>query len=128
MELNEITTDATLETEGVWRKFEDAEFRIAGSNSPRYQRSLRRHAQSATAKLKTDPATQDRMLIEAMADTILIEWKGKVTLKGKQLAVTRENKVTLLSVPFFRNWVAEQMQDISNFRAAADAEEDADAK
>lgn len=129
MELDTIITDAALETEGVWRKFEDAEFRIAGSNSPRYQRALRRHGQTVNqSKLKHDIPTQEKLLIEAMADAILIDWRGNLTLKGKKLAPTRENKIVLLSIPAIRNWVADQMQDIANFRTEQDAAEDAASK
>lgn len=129
MEFSTLKTDATLETEGVWKTYDDASFKIAGVNSPKYQRALRRHAATATAgKIKNDPATQDKLLIEAMTDAILQEWKGNVKMNGKQLAVTRENKTILLSIPTFRNWVAEQMQEIENFQAEKAAEEDAAAK
>ena len=129
MEFSTLKTEPTLEKEGVWKKYDDAEFRIAGVNSPAYQRALRRHGSGITSsKLKNDPAVQDKLLIEAMADAILQEWKGNVKMNGKNLAVTRENKIILLSIPIFRNWVAEQMQEIENFQAEKAAEEDAAAK
>jgi hypothetical protein len=129
MEFSTLKTEPTLEKEGVWKKYDDAEFRIAGVNSPAYQRALRRHGSGITSsKLKNDPAAQDKLLIEAMADAILQDWKGNVKMNGKQLPVTRENKIILLSIPVFRNWVAEQMQEIENFQAEKAAEEDAAAK
>lgn len=129
MEFSTLKTEPTLEKEGVWKKYDDAEFRIAGVNSPAYQRALRRHGSGITSsKLKNDPAAQDKLLIEAMADAILQDWKGNVKMNGKQLPVTRENKIILLSIPTFRNWVAEQMQEIENFQAEKAAEEDAAAK
>jgi hypothetical protein len=69
MEFSTLKTEPTLEKEGVWKKYDDAEFRIAGVNSPAYQRALRRHGASVTqSKLKNDPAAQEMLLIEAMAD------------------------------------------------------------
>lgn len=129
MDFSTITTDASLEKEGVWRPYEDAQFKIAGVNSPAYQRALRRHgANVAAAKMRKDPAVQDKILIESMADGILLDWKGSVEMNGKKLPVSRENKITLLSIPVFRNWIAEQMQEIENFQAEKAEEEDAAAK
>lgn len=129
MDFSTLKTEPALEKDGVWKKFDDAEFRISGVNSPAYQRALRRHGAAVTqSKLKNDPATQEKLLIEAMADSILQDWKGNVKMNGKNLPVTRENKIILLSIPTFRNWVAEQMQEIENFQAEKAAEEDAAAK
>lgn len=129
MDFATITTDKTLEKEGVWKTYEDAEFKIAGVNSPAYQRALRRHGATISAsKIKNDPAVQDKILIEAMADGILLDWKGNVKMKGKNLPVTRDNKIVLLSIPVFRTWIAEQMQEIENFQSEKAAEEDAAAK
>ena len=129
MDFSTLQTDPALEKMGVWKKMQDAEFLIGGSNSPKYQRGLRRHAANESAnKIKNDPEAQDRILVEAMADGILLDWRGKVTLHGEELACTRENKIKLLLIHAFRNWVAEQMQEISNFQKAEEAIEDEDAK
>lgn len=129
MELNTVTTAAALELEGVWRRFEDAEFLIAGANSPKFQRALRRHGASVSAnKLKHDIPTQEKLMIDSMADAILNDWRGNITLNGKKLAPTRENKITLLNIPAMRNWIADQMNDVANFQQEEAKAEDASAK
>lgn len=129
MDFAELLTDPTLEKRGKWVKNQDAEFLIASSNSPKYQRALRRHAQTESAtKVKNDPETQDRVLVEAMADAILLDWRGEVKLKGVDMPCNRENKIKLLQIAAFRHWVAEQMQDIANFQAEEDKAEDAEGK
>lgn len=129
MELTTVTTAANLELEGVWRKFEDAEFLIAGANSPKWQRALRRHGASvSSSKLKNDIPTQENLVIQAMADAILLDWRGNVTMKAKKLAPTRENKIVILSIPTMRNWITDQMNDIANFQQEEAKAEDAEAK
>lgn len=126
MDFSTLKTDPLLEKQGVWKRMKDAEFLIGGQNSPKYQRGLRRHAANESAtKVKNDPETQDRILIEAIADGILLDWRGNVELNGEKLTCTRENKIKILSIHAFRAWVSEQMQEIENFQAAeAKAEDD----
>lgn len=133
MDFSTLATDPLLEKKGVWKKHpqakDDSEFLIGGVNSPKYQRGLRRHAQHETAnRIKNDPEVQDRILIEAIADGILLDWRGDVRFNGEPLPCTRENKIKLLSIHAFRAWVSEQMQEIENFQQAEEKAEDAEAK
>lgn len=121
MDFTTLTTDPTAEVKGVWCKFEDAEFLIASSNSTKYRRALGRRGKSEAGGLRrADPTALDRVTIEAMADGILLDWRGNVQWQGKELPYSRENSLLLLGIPPFREWVATQASDLSNFQTESE--------
>lgn len=61
----------------------------------------------------------------AIADAILLGWKGVEGLDGKPLPVTPENKALLLTSVELRDWINLQATDVKNFQREA-RREDAD--
>lgn len=123
MELSDLRTDSSLEQEGVWRPFNGAEFKIASANSPKYLRAIRRHVATIPASKAKDPAHLDPLIAKALAETVLLEWRGTVTDGGKQLVCNPENRLKLCQIRAFREWLATEASDLANFQAEAATEE-----
>lgn len=123
MDLSDIRTDSALEQEGVWRPYMGAEFKIASANNPKYLRAIRRHVASIPASKAKDPAHLDPLIAKALAETVLLEWRGEVKDAGKQLVCNAENKLKLCNIRAFREWLAAEASDLANFQTEAAAEE-----
>jgi hypothetical protein len=118
MDFSQLQTDPTAEKQGVWIALQDAEFLIAGANSIKYRKALAKHSQQEQAGLrKNDPEALDRVTVAAMADGILLDWRGNVLLEGKSIEYSRETARRLLGIAAFREWVAMQSNNLANFQA-----------
>lgn len=117
-----------LEKDGVWIPYQGAEFRIASGRNDKYTRALRRKFDQLSPADRKKPAKTDPLLVEALAEHVLLEWRGEVKDGNADLAPTVENRRALLSIPQFREWVAEQALDVSNFQKEAQEEELSDLK
>lgn len=106
----------------------DAEFLVASGNNPAYLRALRRHTQGIPQAKLNDPKIIDPLISKAMAETILLDWRGEVTMSGQKLEPTPENKLMLCNVRPFRDWLAGQANDFSNFQVEAEETETSDLK
>ncbi len=128
MKLEDLATDEKLEVTGVWKPNQGAEFRIASGRNDRYTRALRRRFDSLPASDRKKPKKTDPLLIETMAEHIFLGFRGDVTDQGEQIEDTKENRMRLLGFATFREWVAEQAMDISNFQQEGNEEEISDLK
>jgi hypothetical protein len=120
MNIADFRGDAALETGGKWIKFEDGEFLIAANMNPNHKKALQRLARkNPLAIRKNDIAAQERIAAEAMAETVILDWRG---LKDgdKDFPYNRENAIKLLAIPIIRDFIAEESQRISNFQAEAE--------
>jgi hypothetical protein len=60
----------------------------------------------------------DKLMIQCVAETILVDWKG-VKVKGKNFPYSVKNAVTLLTeLEEFRDAVIGESRKLANFRAA----------
>ena len=63
-------------------------------------------------------------MCRVMAKTILLDWKGPVSIKGEDLGdYSVEGAIKALSLKEFRNWVQERADDTAAFKVMQ-AEED----
>ena len=117
------------DTAGVWVKYEgDVEFKVARAGnsvflavSDRIEKPFRRKAQKG--ELSTEQ-TIDNMC-QAMAEGLLMDWKGLSTEDGAAFKHSRENAFLLLRHnPEIREFVAEAAANAEAFRQAT-VEEDA---
>lgn len=123
MNLREHTTDKNKSSKGVWKEFDGAQFLIAASNTPAYTRALSAATKRFPInKIRKDAALAAQAAREAMADAVLLDWKG-VNDGPNEVKCTRENKLALLEIEAFRDWLATEAQDVSNFQAEAMAED-----
>lgn len=128
MDLNELRIDDTLGSEGVWIPYgEDVEFLIASAESPAYKKAVAKHTKRKNPrKVRNDAATMDAILIESMAEALLLNFKG-ITDGGKPLKNTLENRKKVLGTSAeLRNYIASEAQDVANFQQegeSADADD-----
>lgn len=130
MDISKLKTD-DKKAKGTWIKApwsEDdetpAEFLIAYTGaSKEYKRTLvkgtRKYSQ---VELKNKPELAEAITREAIAEGILLDWRG-VKEGDKPLPCTRENKLLVLSIPEIQEWVWNQANEAANFRAEALAED-----
>lgn len=126
LDLKTITPDKDIAAQGVWIPYCGAEFLIASQDSDRYDKTLVRNSRKQNAaELRRKPELMQAVVIETMAETILLDWRG-VEDDGKPLPCTPENKRKLLAIRELRDWISGQSAEVENFRKealAADAED-----
>lgn len=105
--------------DGVWIKLDDAEFKIARAQNPRFAAAfharMREHRAAMELGVLPDSIAVP-LLAGIYADTILLDWRGNVTIDGKPLPYSRENAVKLLSDKRlkFLQWVRQQADILEN--------------
>lgn len=118
----EFSTDLAAEQNGVWEDYaEGVSFLIARANNKKYSRMItkafEKHRRLMEAKNDASEAKAEELIIDVMANTILLGWKG-VVFKGATLEYSVENARTMLALKDFRRWVAEKSEDIDRFKSA----------
>lgn len=118
--------DKSKEVEGVWEDFMGASFKVASSQSSEYKKELLRlgKKQSAASKGKKDDVDLDKnidMLCEAMANTLLLDWKGVARIDEKgdivETPYTKENAKQALKDHYeLREWVDAFASENENFK------------
>lgn len=121
-----FATDETLENEGKWRPLsKTAKILVARSGNPKYVALLRSKMTEAQLDLSSgEEADQlaEALLIDVMADTILLGWVG-LTYQGKEAPYSREMARTFLRVKDFRKKVSSMADDFEAFKVQADGEQ-----
>lgn len=117
-------TDTKKELEGVWKDLDgSSKVLVARAGNRLYARALEAAAKGRKAELskkdeKSD-AVAEELLIEVMAETVLLGWDG-IGYKGKPMTYSVENAKTLLKHRDFREVIASISDDINNFKAEAE--------
>lgn len=128
MNLSELHTSKNLETAGIWAAFMGAEFLVAAANNPKYQRAIRRLTQGLPAAKLKDPATIDPLISKAMAETILLDFRGEVKNGTQELTPTPESRLLLCQNRVFAEWLATVSNDFTNYQEGQKDAEIADLK
>lgn len=119
-----FAVDPVREKDGVWFDIgDDAHVKIAAMNNPNWQRVMRAKfkGKERQIQLKTLPdAVAEKLYIEAIAETILLDWKG-FTSNGQPLAYSREAVVDVLTRhKRLRDMVVGLSEDFEAFKISAD--------
>lgn len=119
-----FSTDPTLEVEGRWAKISrDAEVLVARSGNERFVRKMKeltkKHSFDFSDESEDNAKLLDELMIEAMADTILLGWKG-MTRAGTPFEYSRSAAVEALRVKDFRKKVSELSDNAAEYRAKAE--------
>lgn len=128
----------TKKSEGVWIPFpfsddgdgeKPAEFLIAyAGTSKKYKKALTaKSGRHSAAMIRANPDLAETIAREAMADGVLLDWKG-LRNGADPLPCTRENKLKVLGIPEMQEWIWNQANDAALFRTEARAEDAADLK
>lgn len=126
----DIFSEFDVQDDGVWVPYKgDVEFLIARANNPKYRRRLsyfyEKNKRLLDGKGDAAEAKSNEIMATVMGETILLGWKGKVSIKGEVLAYNKANAIRLLEVPLFREWVTSQANDQHAYKTVKD-EEDAE--
>ena len=117
-----ITQAQRVDTDGVWTRYPgtDAEFLIARAGNSRflsavdkYERPFRKQRNRGTISSEREIEIQCR----AMADGILMGWKGLKTEDGDDLEYTADNAYSVLRFNSdVREFVSDYATDQANYR------------
>lgn len=122
----EFATDTSAEEEGVWEPYaEGVEFLIARTNNKTYTRLItkayEKNKRLLEAKGEASDAKSEEIMIDTLARSVLVGWKGNFTWKDGQVVgdYTVDKAKMLLAVKDFRRWVMTKAEDMDRFKVAA---------
>ncbi|MDI1362511.1 hypothetical protein [Methylotenera sp.] len=120
-----FATDEKLEVEGTWVPLGGtAKILVARAGNKKYGRLLSaavdKNKLALDAKTDEADALSDSIMVDVLANSVLLGWEG-LSFKGTEaLPYNLENAKTLLAVKDFRALVSEKARNIDNFRATAE--------
>jgi hypothetical protein len=123
-----FAVDEKAELEGRWVEYGDGvSFLVARSGNSKYNRLLssqyKRNKVALEAKGAAAEALSDALMVEVMAKTILLDWKGELTLKGEKLEYNLENAKRVLAFKDFRRYISSLSEDFESFKAEQEEDE-----
>lgn len=117
--VDETTVDK--EESGVWADWKGSRFLIASSNAMKFQRlfqKLQRPHRKAIDKGTLDPGVQVKIMSQAMAETLILDWKNVIDNSGSEVPFSVNTAFDVLRKNSeFRDFVSEFATEISNFVA-----------
>lgn len=124
-------TDDHFEQKGIWYAFsENTKFLLAraGGSNVRFTKVLEARTRPYRRQIENesiDLDTANKLLIEAFAEAVLLDWQGVADKKGDELPYSKENAIKLLTdLPDLFAELRAESTRLSNYRAA-EIEEDA---
>ena len=131
MDLKSFETDKQLEVDGVWVDIGDDDgtqllvARIGNDNYNRLIRTKLKPYRNLLQRNAMPEPTQEKILTEVLAETILLDWKN-LKYNGKKVAYSPARACELLmGIPDFRELVMEIANSMETYRVI---EKEADAK
>jgi hypothetical protein len=116
----DVDAKMTKTSDGVWAPYEDSQFLIAHMSSLSFQRKLTRLQQPYRGKIdkgSIDPKISRDLTCEAMAGTILLDWKDVVNSKKEPVAFDEDlAKRVLINQPDVREFISNFAVNLDNFR------------
>lgn len=125
-----FATDEKLEIEGRWVPLNDkTSFKIARAYNKQFNRLFNREFKANKLALGAKGAEAERLaddiMCNVMAKTILLDWKGPVSLAGEDLGKFSEaGAVKALKLKEFRSWVQERADDTTAFKVHQDEDDE----
>jgi hypothetical protein len=121
MKISTFATDLDLEENGVWVDIGDGGMLlIARLGNPHHQAAIRRISKPHKALIRNKTINEelsDELLLKAMAEAILLDWKGLEDDKGKTIKYSKGAAYDLLrDLRDFRNLVTELANEQVSFR------------
>ncbi len=111
----------TAQERGVWTSFGGSKFKVVHSGSIKFQRTLNRLQQPYRRKIdkgSLDPEVSRKILCEAMATGILLDWKDVVDGQGQEVPFSSDvAEKALLNNDDLREYIQDFAMDLENYRA-----------
>ena len=115
-----IDKDTTPQTEGVWTKFGEAEFKIRHISNLDFQRCVLRLQQPYKRKIDNgtlDPSVSKDIICKAMGTYVLVDWKRVGDKSGAELAFSPELSYSaLLNNEDLREFVSTFSMNLDNYQ------------
>lgn len=120
-------TDEQLEVEGAWFDLsKTAKVRVARANNENYLATLRKKLNSNQHALDVGGKEADELaeglIVEAMSETILLDWKG-LQFKKKDVPYSKEMARTMLRIKDFRKRISGFADTFEAFKVKAEEEQ-----
>jgi hypothetical protein len=121
MKISTFATDLDLEEDGVWIDIGDGgSLLVARLGNPKYREYLRKASKGLRSSIRNKSISEelsDEILLKAMSETILLDWKGIDDDNGKPIKYTKETCLKLLTdLRDFRLLVTEIASEQQSFR------------
>lgn len=126
MDLNkQFSVDTSLEEKGVWIQMdEETKVLIARNGNAKYREVMTKRTAPFKAAIRNNilpEKTAEKILIEAMADAILLGWEG-MKESGADVPYTRDKAVEMLTkYKEFRDFVSETASQVEIYKQQEDA-------
>lgn len=125
----DIFSDFAVTDDAVYVPYKgDVEFLIARGGNKKFRQKIahlyKKNQRLLDSGSDAAESKSDEIMIEVMAQTILVGWKGSVAIKGEVMEYSVENAKKLLAVPLFREWVSKQADDVASYKLVKEAEEE----
>lgn len=121
-----FATDEALETEGKWFPLsKTASVLVARTGNSRYADVLRESMKDNPLEglgEKEANAVAETVLLEVMAETVLLGWKG-LQYKGKDVPYSKEMARTMLGIKDFRRKISALADNFEAFKVKAEVEQ-----
>lgn len=119
--LRDITADRNKEVQGVWLPVgEGFDVKVARMPNPKFNARLQELGRPYRSQLRRgqyDAATVEKLTTEAMAETVLLDWRGLEDDDGNPIPYSQQKAKELLSDnSSFAEIVQELASDYSNFQ------------
>lgn len=122
-DINKDTRNRDAETKGSWMVYdEDTSFLVARRTNPKYKsfisKAWRDNEKVLTSKRNYEHSDKlaDEFMLEAVAVHLLLDWKGVVDSKGKDVPYSTELAITVLEEhDDLRSLIEEYAENRSNY-------------
>ncbi len=129
VDLGKVRTDAALEEQGAWVKYDETtSFLLASAYSHRYRKAQRKFVKPYANVIRREGADSipdedaDGITISVLVDSVVLGWKGLYD-NGREIEYSKENCRRLLTeFPRIREWVAEKSQAAATYRPTEEDE------
>lgn len=123
---SKYATDESKELTGAAVVIGDVTFMIGRAGNQNYAKRLMEmvDANKSVLNLKDKNANDasDKIMVDVMAETILLGWDDKLTYKGETLPYSVDNAKTLLRHKDFRKEIMMAADDFGNFQLKLEEE------
>ena len=126
-----FAVDTAAEENGIYTQLPgcgDTEFLVARANNKSYNRLLeklyKQNKPVLTSKGDAAEKKSEEIMVEVFSKTVLLGWKGNVTIKGVPTPYSKEAATQLLNLKEFRSIVTKVAEDHQVFLEVKDAEDE----
>lgn len=122
-----FATDLQYEEQGIYTQIPgagDTEFLVARAGNKTYTRLIQKLVKQNKAVLDSRgdaaDAKSEEILVNVMAESILLGWKGTILFGGKPAEYSKEVAKKLLGMKDFRAAVTKVSEDMETFKQVRD--------